>query len=161
MSATQGPSPKGGGPVPRLSDREVFLLRQVAAGHRYRTIGPRLRLSTSGVQSLASRMMWRLGASSMAEVLRIAEGLGMFTPPVVELPQPLLDVLALLAEGRTNRQIAQRLGRSQHTVESQILDLRRRLHARDRAHAAALGVELYLVQVPIPEALYLPPVDAA
>lgn len=53
--------------------------------------------------------------------------------------EPLLDVLRLLAEGRTNAVIARRLGIATDTVKSRLQALYRALNARDRTHAVAVG----------------------
>lgn len=50
------------------------------------------------------------------------------------------QVLAELASGRTNAQIAQRLGYSASYIKDVVAAARSRLSARDRAHAAALAV---------------------
>jgi DNA-binding CsgD family transcriptional regulator len=49
------------------------------------------------------------------------------------------DVLRLVAEGRTNAEIASRLGVSRHTVVSQIASASAKLGARSRSHAATLA----------------------
>jgi LuxR family maltose regulon positive regulatory protein len=51
-----------------------------------------------------------------------------------------LDVLRLLAEGLTNRQIADRLVISEHTVHRHVTNLMRKLGLRSRAAAAARAV---------------------
>jgi two-component system response regulator DesR len=70
-----------------------------------------------------------------------AVGLGMtvFTP-AAEQPTPLLtdrerEVLDLIAAGSTNREIAQRLFLSPHTVKEHTSALYRKLSARNRAEA--------------------------
>ena len=63
----------------------------------------------------------------------------MTAPAAPELSARQLDVLRLMAEGLTDRQIAGRLGVSPGTVASHTLELYSRLGARNRAHAVALG----------------------
>lgn len=65
--------------------------------------------------------------------------------------EPLLNVLqaeilASIASGDGNGAIARRLGYSVNYVKDVVVDLRTRLGARDRAHAASLGVALRLVR---------------
>jgi DNA-binding CsgD family transcriptional regulator/pimeloyl-ACP methyl ester carboxylesterase len=51
-----------------------------------------------------------------------------------------LEVLRLLAEGESNRQIASRLGLSPHTVERHVANLYRKIGARGRADATAYAL---------------------
>ncbi|MGB8881906.1 MAG: response regulator transcription factor, partial [Solirubrobacteraceae bacterium] len=68
-------------------------------------------------------------------------GLGMTSfPPKAEQPAPLLtererEVLDLIASGSTNREIAERLYLSPHTVKEHTSVLYRKLRARNRAEA--------------------------
>ena len=68
-------------------------------------------------------------------------GLGMTTfPPKAEQPAPLLtererEVLDLIAVGSTNREIAEQLYLSPHTVKEHTSALYRKLRARNRAEA--------------------------
>ncbi|MBD0324267.1 MAG: response regulator transcription factor, partial [Aldersonia sp.] len=55
------------------------------------------------------------------------------------------DVLHLLAEGLTNRQIAQRLVVSEHTVHRHVTNILRRLELPSRTAAAAYAVRTDLV----------------
>ncbi len=52
------------------------------------------------------------------------------------------DVLALLAEGLTNRQIADRLVLSEHTVHRHVTNILRKLDLPSRAAAAAYAVRV-------------------
>jgi DNA-binding NarL/FixJ family response regulator len=56
-----------------------------------------------------------------------------------------LEVLALLAAGLRNREIARRLVLSDRTVEHHVHAILRKLGARTRAEAAAAAVRLELV----------------
>jgi DNA-binding NarL/FixJ family response regulator len=51
-----------------------------------------------------------------------------------------LEVLRLLAEGESNRQIASRLGLSPHTIERHVANLYRKIGARGRADATAYAL---------------------
>jgi two-component system response regulator DesR len=79
-------------------------------------------------------------ASDVARAVR-AVGLGMtMFSPTSEQPAPLLsererEVLDLIAGGSTNREIAQRLFLSPHTVKEHTSALYRKLQARNRAEA--------------------------
>ena len=54
-------------------------------------------------------------------------------------------VLRMLADGLTNRQVAERLGLSPHTVKDHTSALYKRLGATNRANAVALARELRLL----------------
>jgi two-component system response regulator DesR len=79
-------------------------------------------------------------ASEIASAVRMV-GLGMtMFPPKAEQPAPLLsererEVLDLIAAGSTNREIAERLYLSPHTVKEHTSALYKKLGARNRADA--------------------------
>ena len=79
-------------------------------------------------------------ARDVASAVRMV-GLGMtMFPPKADQPAPLLtererEVLDLIAAGSTNREIAQRLYLSPHTVKEHTSELYRKLGARNRAEA--------------------------
>ena len=89
-------------------------------------------------------------AAEIASAVRMV-GLGMtMFPPKAEQPAPLLsererEVLDLIAAGSTNREIAQRLYLSPHTVKEHTSALYRKLHARNRAEAVQLAQRLGLL----------------
>jgi DNA-binding NarL/FixJ family response regulator len=60
-------------------------------------------------------------------------------PPLPELTPREREVLGLLAEGLTNRQIAERLVLSEHTVHRHVTNLLRKLDLPSRAAAAAVA----------------------
>ncbi|MBI4260326.1 MAG: response regulator transcription factor [Actinobacteria bacterium] len=57
-----------------------------------------------------------------------------------------LDVLRLLAEGRSNRQMARDLGITEATVKGYLRELFEKLGASDRAHAVALALRTRLIE---------------
>jgi DNA-binding CsgD family transcriptional regulator len=61
-------------------------------------------------------------------------------PPLPELTPREREVLALVAEGLTNRQLAERLVVSEHTVHRHLTNILRKLDLPSRAAAAALAV---------------------
>jgi two-component system response regulator DesR len=74
-----------------------------------------------------------------AAVRMVGLGMTMFSPKS-DQPEPLLtgrerEVLDLIAEGSTNREIAERLFLSPHTVKEHTSALYRKLSARNRAEA--------------------------
>jgi DNA-binding NarL/FixJ family response regulator len=69
--------------------------------------------------------------------------------PVRELEEPLtpreLEVLRLVAEGVPNKEIAFRLGISEHTVKFHVASLLDKLHAGSRTEAVSIGIRAGLV----------------
>ncbi|MBR0702116.1 helix-turn-helix transcriptional regulator [Bradyrhizobium diazoefficiens] len=103
---------------PALADRLAALLGNVAG----------LRLAVPGEQA---------AATIVARDPRVM-------PDDIALTQRELDVLALMAEGASNKMIARRLGISVHTVKFHVGSLLDKLDATGRtdavAHAARRGV---------------------
>lgn len=68
---------------------------------------------------------------------------------VLQLDEPLtpreLEVLRLLAEGTGNKEIAYRLGISEHTVKFHVASLLDKLHAGSRTEAVSIGIRAGLV----------------
>ena len=89
-------------------------------------------------------------ARDVARAVR-AVGLGMtMFSPTSEQPAPLLtererEVLDLIAGGSTNREIAERLFLSPHTVKEHTSALYRKLQARNRAEAVQLAQRIGLL----------------
>lgn len=67
------------------------------------------------------------------------------TPSVDKLSQREIEVLRLVAQGLGNKEIADRLHLSEHTVKSHLRNILDKLHLRSRAHAAAYAVRAGLV----------------
>ncbi len=63
-----------------------------------------------------------------------------------ELSERELDVLRLVAQGMSNKEIADALGLSEHTVKTHLANILDKLHLRSRAHAAAYAVQAGLVR---------------
>ena len=55
-------------------------------------------------------------------------------------------VLALIAEGRANKEIAKRLSISEATVKGQVQNILSKLGAKDRTHAAMIGLKRGIIQ---------------
>jgi DNA-binding NarL/FixJ family response regulator len=131
-------------------------------GQTQKQIARDLGVDVSTVGSLFHDVFRKLGAWNMAHAVHLACEVGILPKsPLVDLPNALSDVLRLVAEGRTNAEIAEMLGRPVYTVVDQVKEARRRLGARDRAHAAALAVALNLVRVDVRPFLTPESVDAA
>ena len=106
---------------PQLADRLAALLADV----------PGLRLAAPGEHADATLVV--LGEPSPA--------------PDVALTPRELDVLALIAEGASNKVIARRLEISVHTVKFHIASLLDKLDAQGRAEAVAQGARLGAIRL--------------
>ena len=111
------------------------------------------------LESLASRRRTAQGLAQRARIALLADvpGLRLAAPgepadatlvagnepaPDVALTPRELDVLALIAEGASNKAIARRLEISVHTVKFHIASLLDKLDAQGRAEAVAQGARL-------------------
>ncbi len=56
------------------------------------------------------------------------------------------EVLQLIADGLINKQIAQRLSLSTETIKAYIDNIRFKLDASNRAHAASIGLRFGLIE---------------
>lgn len=95
------------------------------------------------------------GQQLVEALCRVHRGEAFFSPPVLqvlaEMPVPErspraltpreADVLALLARGRSNKDIARELGASVRTVETHRLHLRRKLHIEGQAALVKYAVD--------------------
>ena len=63
------------------------------------------------------------------------------------LTQRELQILSCIANGNTNKQVANMLGISEQTIKNHISAILRKLNANDRAHAVALAIRNQWVAV--------------
>ena len=75
------------------------------------------------------------GTPGLADV-----GSGNLAPPSDGLSRREVEVLRLVASGESNREIARRLGLSEHTIERHVANLYRKIGARGRADATAYAL---------------------
>ena len=113
----------------------VRALRQVAAGEMYipgRLVASLVRALTAGGRS----GRWSPGEPWPPEEAAAAEDEsgGPARPP--ELTEREAQVLRLIAEGRSNRQIAKALVISEKTVKNHVTSILRKLRVKDRTQAA-------------------------
>jgi DNA-binding NarL/FixJ family response regulator len=83
----------------------------------------------SGFDEIARKRARRFG--TYAETGRVVES---------PLSNRELEVLTLVAEGYTSKEVAKQLFLAEETVKSHITNILTRLEARNRAHAVALGI---------------------
>ena len=117
-------------------------IREASPATRVLLISGAGRMSPAAARA-AGRLGVRLqglgGGRGRAAVRMVGLGMTMF-PPKADQPAPLLtererEVLDLIAAGSTNREIAERLYLSPHTVKEHTSALYRKLRARNRAEA--------------------------
>ena len=66
-------------------------------------------------------------------------------PPTQPLTRREIEVLGMLAEGLANKNIAARLGISEHTVKTHVASILTKLDAFSRAEAVAIGARQGLI----------------
>lgn len=65
-----------------------------------------------------------------------------------EQPTPRqVEILHLVARGKSNKEIGRALGVSQQTIKNHLSDLYRRLGSSDRAHAVYLAIQRGYIEV--------------
>ena len=87
-------------------------------------------------------------AGALLEQYRSARPVEAAEGPLRELSPRELEVLALVAEGLTNQEIAARLVISDHTVHRHVANILRKLDAPSRSAAAVLAAHHGLAQPP-------------
>ena len=84
------------------------------------------------------------GEEASAVVTRVSESEEAAGILNAELPEPISDqerkILSLIAEGKTNREIAERIYLSEKTVRNYVSNILGKLNLNNRAHAAAFAV---------------------
>ena len=140
MSRVRAP---GAGP---LSQRELEVLELVAAGKTNREAAARLFITEATVKTHLLNIYAKLGVGDRAA----AHGQAVLSPAVTArlmsrvrtpstgpLSQRELEVLELVASGKTNREAAARLFITEATVKTHLLNIYAKLGVGDRAAAVA------------------------
>jgi DNA-binding NarL/FixJ family response regulator len=116
------------------ADQVVPAVRAGAAGYLLKDVDPAdLEEAVRAVHRGESLLHPRVAGAVMAEVSAPSV-------PSVQLTARERDVLALIADGRTNRQIARRLGVAEKTVKTHVSNLLGKLGVADRTQAALYAV---------------------
>lgn len=109
---------------------EGYLLKDMSDGDFNATL--------TGIAEGEPALTGRLAARILDEFVRRTSGA---TEPAEEqLTERERDVLVLLAEGETNREISRRLEISENTVSFHVKNILAKLHLKNRAHAAAYAI---------------------
>lgn len=148
--------------APRLPDTKIVMLtvsedrrdllraiRNGAAGYLTKGLGPEALLrAVRGIRSGDLAMSRAMAADALRELATAPHrgrpaGDGSTTGELNDLSARELEVVRQLAEGLTDREIAERLGISPRTVETHVASVLRKLDVRNRAQAAARYREAY------------------
>jgi len=68
-----------------------------------------------------------------------------------ELTPREIEILRLIADGNSNKQIAGRLSIGEATVKSHMTNILAKLHANDRTHAVAIALRRGMFELPAPQ----------
>jgi DNA-binding NarL/FixJ family response regulator len=90
-----------------------------------------IRAVQAGKKTLSPTVSKGIAEHAMADVLTNGE----------------IDVLRLIAEGKANKQIADRLSISEETVKSRVKNILAKLGADDRTHAAMIGLKRGIIEL--------------
>lgn len=60
-----------------------------------------------------------------------------------------LEILALVARGKTNRQVGEELGISERTVRNHLREVQHRLATSDRTHAVVVAIGRGWITIPV------------
>jgi LuxR family transcriptional regulator, maltose regulon positive regulatory protein len=123
-----------------------------ASGAPYEAARGRIELATSLVAQHRRREARQEAAAALESLLRlgaatdVARARRLLESPGSRVTAREREVLRLLAEGLTNRQIAERLVVSEHTVHRHVTNILRKLDLPSRTAAAAHAVRAGLVE---------------
>lgn len=143
----------GTGPLRAVADLSEGMLAAARGDHlRARTLlehavdgyeetgapyeGAQARLELAGTLASLGSELADGEAAAAVSALRALDSVADVAPADTVTPRER-EVLALLADGLTNRQIAERLVLSEHTVHRHVANILRKLHLPSRAAAAA------------------------
>lgn len=137
------------GKLSRLTPRELEVLEARSQGMDNEEIGNFLGISIKTVDAHISMITARTGSQEQFVTMRVmvdALQQGLITRERIVPDQILLlsdrerEILALMPDGKGNDKIARILGISKITVSKHSSNIFRKLHARNRYHAVAIGV---------------------
>ena len=118
---------------------DVQVLRAIKAGARgyllksalHRELLEAIRAVHAGKKSLSAEASYELAEHATDDALTPAE----------------VRVLRLIAEGRANKEIAEQLSLSEETIKGQVRNILSKLGAKDRTHAAIIGLKRGIIEV--------------
>ena len=118
---------------------DAQVLRAIKAGARgyllksalHRELLETIRAVHAGKKSLSAEVSYELAEHATDDVLTPAE----------------VRVLRLIAKGNANKEIAEQLSVSEETVKGQVRNILSKLGAKDRTHAAMIGLKRGIIEV--------------
>jgi two-component system response regulator DegU len=133
---------------PNPDDEELFEVIKTAAvaclnrNTAAEELADTIRLASQGEYPINESLMTRPKVAQ--RVLKQFEDISSMGKAIETVIAPLTrretQILNYVAEGNTNRQIADILGISEQTIKSHVSAILRKLNANDRAHAVALAI---------------------
>ncbi|WP_156391758.1 MULTISPECIES: helix-turn-helix transcriptional regulator [unclassified Nocardioides] len=131
--------PIAGGGWSALSAREAEVARAILAGRGVEEIAMELHLSPGTVRTHISRVLCAFGVATRVGLLAAVGRIEGAAPPTTPALSPRqAEVAALVAAGRTNKQVAAELGIAVKSVEKHLGDIRSRWDAGSRFEVARI-----------------------
>lgn len=120
-----------------LTPREQEVLTEVRTGATIDDVAIRLAIAPSTVKTHLTSIRQKTSARTKFDLLLPAPHAGSFASAGYGFSERQNQVLALLLEGRSNREIARELWLSTETVKDHLTNIYERLNVRSRYEAAA------------------------
>lgn len=128
----------------KLSPRQLTILQMVANGNQDKEIGDNLKISVQTVRNHLATARRKMGARDRAHAAALAVKYGLVT---LEPSQRHIEILQMVANGLQDKQIGAHLGISCQTAKNHIIEARRKVDGRDRAHMVALAIKYGLIDL--------------
>jgi len=134
-------------------DADLFeAIRAGANGYLLKTVTEDIGTGIRGVVNGESQLSPAMATKLLAEFKQISQAPSapLFTPGLEARPRLTareIDILQRVAQGRLNREIAARLGISEHTVRSHIRNILDKLQMHSRMEAAMYAVRQRLIDL--------------
>lgn len=132
-------------PAGKLAPRELAVFKMMAEGLTNAEIGEALTLSTKTISLISQGIKEQLGVHRPADITLLAVRHGLIDSPASELDARELEVFKLMAEGRTNVEIADALGLSPKTISTTSQSIKERLGLNRAADITLLAVRCGLI----------------
>jgi RNA polymerase sigma factor (sigma-70 family) len=120
-----------------------YLLKNIEPEEFFRTLRGALRGEAPLSRTTATKLL--------EEFARLARGIPEAIPPRDKLSPREHEVLELLTQGATNKEIASSLGISENTVKNHLKNILEKLHLANRVQAATYALQKGLIHDPKPE----------
>lgn len=134
-----------------LQPLEMLVLRQAAEDRSHKRIARLLGRTESAVKKVVSGILYALQAKHLAHAIYRAHQLDLFNPAKAApastgpawrpLPRTVVEIVGLVAAGRTNKEIAAALGVTPDNVKDRLRQAHEMWRTRNRAHLVHLAHE--------------------